>query len=298
MQLKYWCMADEQGLEEQTPHTHIYFVVERSAVRFSTVKGLFPTAHIEAAQGDSEEVRAYVQKSGKWVDDEKADTAIPGTFEEWGELPEERPGHRTDWDIAYQMLADGRSVLEVIEKLTHLMRYRTTFEQIRQELLAEKFRTVFRQLEVTYIQGATELGKTRYVMEKYAYEVYKLTGYLHGCFDKYQCEDVLILDEFDGGFKIQDMNNYLDGYPLMLPCKYTNRAACYTRVYIISNIPLELQYPTIRRDTPAVWQAFIRRVHRVLVFHALGEFDEYTTAEYFRRPSILLDGWLGGGLLE
>ena len=218
MNLKYWCMADEIGTE-QTPHTHLYFVAEKSAVRFSTVKGLFPTAHIEAAQGDSEEVRAYVQKSGKWADDEKADTAIPGTFEEWGELPEERPGHRTDWDIAYQMLADGRSVLEVIEKLTHLMRYRTTFEQIRQELLAEKFRTVFRKLEVTYIQGATELGKTRYVMEKYAYEVYKLTGYLHGCFDKYQCEDVLILDEFDGGFKIQDMNNYLDGYPLMLPCK-------------------------------------------------------------------------------
>ena len=39
--------------------------------------------------------------------------------------------------------------------------------------------------------------------------------------------------------------------------------------------------------------AFIRRIHRVLVLHAPGEFDEYTTAEYFRRPSILLDGWLG-----
>ena len=296
MNLKYWCMADEQGLEEQTPHTHIYFVVERSAVRFSTVKSLFPTAHIEPAQTDSEGCRAYVKKSGKWAEDEKADTAIPGTFEEWGELPEERPGHRSDWDIAYQMLENGNSPLDVIEAQTHLMRYRGTFEQIKQELIAKEFRDKFRTLEVTYIQGATEMGKTRYVMDKYGYaNVCQITGYQHGCFDKYQSEDVLILDEFAHSFKIQDMNNFLDGYPLMLPCRYANKVACYTRVYIISNIPLELQYPLVRIENPAVWNAFIRRVHRVLVFHAPGEFDEYTTAEYFRRPSILLDGWLGGG---
>jgi len=294
MNLKYWCMADEKGLEEQTPHTHLYFVAEKSKIRFSTVKGYFPTAHIEPAQADSAEVRAYVQKSGKWAEDEKADTVIPDTFEEWGELPEERPGHRTDWDIAYQMLEDGSGVLEVIQAQTHLMRYRSTLEQVRQELIAAEFRDTFRQLEVTYIQGTTAMGKTRHVMDKYGYEnVCQITGYQHGCFDKYQSEDVLILDEFASSLKIQDMNNYLDGYPLMLPCRYSNKVACYTKVYIISNIPLELQYPNVRVENPAVWNAFIRRIHRVLVFFFPGEYDEYTIAEYLKPTADKgLSGWM------
>ena len=294
MQLKYWCMADEQGLEEQTPHTHIYFVAGKSAIRFSTVKGHFPTAHIEPAQADSEECRAYVQKSGKWAEDEKADTAIPGTFEEWGELPEERPGHRSDLARACELLESGASIMDIIRDNPDMMRYRSHLEQTRQDLIAEAYRATFRMLEVTYIQGATEMGKTRHVMDKYGYEnVCQITSYQHGCFDKYQSEDVLILDEFAHSFKVQDMNNYLDGYPLMLPCRYANKVACYTKVYIISNIPLELQFPAVRAENPAIWNAFIRRVRRVLVFHVPGEFDEYTTAEYFRRPSIMLDGWLG-----
>lgn len=55
LQLKYWCMADEIGLQEQTAHTHIFFASRNAAIRFSTVKGLFPTAHIDPAQGTSEE---------------------------------------------------------------------------------------------------------------------------------------------------------------------------------------------------------------------------------------------------
>lgn len=63
IQLKYWCLADEVGLQEQTPHGHIYFVAKNAAIRFSTVKKLFPTAHIEPAQGSSEENRDYGNKS-------------------------------------------------------------------------------------------------------------------------------------------------------------------------------------------------------------------------------------------
>ena len=96
LNLKYYCMADETGQQEQTPHTHIYLVTSISAIRFSTVKSLFPTAHIEPAQGTSEENRAYIQKSGKWAEGEKGKTSVPGTFEEWGECPNERPGERAD----------------------------------------------------------------------------------------------------------------------------------------------------------------------------------------------------------
>lgn len=58
-------------------------------MRFSTVKNLFDTAHIEAAHGSSQENRNYVSKEGKWANDIKHGTKIDGTFEEFGEIPED-----------------------------------------------------------------------------------------------------------------------------------------------------------------------------------------------------------------
>ena len=40
--------------------------------------------------------------------------------------------------------------------------------------------------------------------------------------------------------KIDNMLKYLDGHPIELPSRYFNKTACYTRVYIITNIELNL----------------------------------------------------------
>ena len=47
--VKYYCLADEIGLETQTPHTHIFLYCSR--LRFSTIKRMFPEGHIEQAYG-------------------------------------------------------------------------------------------------------------------------------------------------------------------------------------------------------------------------------------------------------
>lgn len=87
--LVYGCMADERGLEEDTPHTHIYIACS-SPVRFSTLQKLFDgVAHLEAARGTSQQNRSYAAKEGKWQDRDKSETKIEGSFEEWGEIPEE-----------------------------------------------------------------------------------------------------------------------------------------------------------------------------------------------------------------
>lgn len=290
----YWCLANEIGLEQHTAHIHL-FIICKNGMRFSTLKKCFPEAHMDMAHGSCEEVRAYVQKSGKWADDPKADTRIPDSFEEWGELPMEHQGQRTEWDKAYQMLEDGNSTIAIIRDNTAMMRYRTSLEQTRQEILAEQFRKTFRLLDVTYIFGTTGLGKTRYVMDKFGYEnVCQITNYQRGIFDKYRGEDVLILDEFNSGFAIQDMNIYLDGYPLQLPCRYADRVACFQKVFIISNIRLEHQYPTAQVEHTAVWDAFIRRINNVMVFYGLGEYDTFTTEAYFRSlPPYAPKGGIG-----
>ena len=100
-------------------------------------------------------------------------------------------------------------------------------------------------------------------MEKYGYEnVYRVTDYEHP-FDGYKGQDVIVFEEFRSCIKIGDMLDYLDIYPLTLPCRYNNKIACFTKIFIISNIPLEQQYPEIQREQPRTWVAFLRRIRYI-----------------------------------
>jgi hypothetical protein len=122
--LCYWCMADEIGGEQQTYHTHLFLNLAPSKCRFSTLKSKFPGAHIEKAFGTSRENRDYIMKDGKWKDSEKGTTSVEGTFEEFGECPEETPGKSKETERILEMLKDGadkgkcESVLVLTERLT------------------------------------------------------------------------------------------------------------------------------------------------------------------------------------
>lgn len=286
--LAYWCMADEKGEKCSTEHTHLFFALEHPT-RFSTIKKRFPTAHIDRAEGTAAECRAYVQKSGKWAKSDKAETSIPGTFEEWGELPIERQGERTDLALLYQLIKDGLSNYEIMEQNPDYILSLEKIERARQAVREQQYRETFRKLEVTYIWGPTGAGKTRSVMEGQGYSgVYRVTDYAHP-FDSYAGEDVLLLDEYGSNFKIQDLLNYLDGYPLTLPARYSNRVACYTKVYIISNICLSKQYTDIQWDSPAIFAALLRRINKVVHYTGPGEFREFETTDYMSK-FFLYDG--------
>lgn len=276
----YFCFADEQG---SCYHTHI-FTAFRSPVRFSSIQKRFNSqVHIENAYGSSQSCRDYVAKEGeKWEGDEKQKTRIEGSFFEWGTLPEEHQGARNDLSFLYEMVKEGYSNFEILESNPDFMLRLTDIERARQTIRAEENRTTFRNLEVTYIFGETETGKTRYVMEKYGYEnVYRVTDYKHP-YDQYKAEDVLLLEEFDSQLRIQNFLVLAEGYPLDLPCRYANRQACFTKIYIISNICLKQQYKDIQHKEPKVWVAFLRRIHRVMQFMSDGTRKEWATQEYIR----------------
>ena len=156
-------------------------------------------------------------------------------------------------------------------------------ERARQTVRERQYRDKFRELEVTYIWGPTGTGKTRSVMERYGYSgVYRVSNYQHP-FDGYAGEDVLLLDEYSSNFKIRELLNYLDGYPLALPARYSNRVACYTKVYIISNLCLSRQYLDVQYSSPATYAALLRRIHKVIEYIFPGVFEEYETGEYMEK---------------
>ena len=260
----YFCMADEIATTG-TYHTHI-FLYSPSPMRFSTIKGRFPTAHIEKAYGSAKDIR----KEGRWADTEKAETAVPGTFEEWGDLPSEKEEASPDKYRLLQSLREGMTSLEAVEDNPDRFYHYREIETVRQSILEDTYSTIMRQVEVTYLFGASGTGKTRGIFERHnPKSICRITDYggKNGVrFDSYHGQEVLVFEEFHSQIPISAMLNYLDIYPIILPARYNDRVACYTTVYLTSNIPLEAQYQEIQRYQLETWYAFLRRIHNVIEY--------------------------------
>ena len=283
--ITYFCMADEKG---STYHTHI-FIVFSSRVRFSMIKRYFQEAHIEKCRGSVSDNVNYIKKTGKWeLDESRQEKKIEGTFEEYGTQPPDSKGKRKDMSELYQMVMDNMTNAEILAQNQDYILQIDKIDKVRTTLLTEKYKeTVRLDLEVIYISGATGTGKTRGVLEKNGYvNVYRVTDYLHP-FDSYNGQPVIAFDEFRSSLRIKEMLLYCDIYPIELPSRYTNKFACYNKVYIISNWSLEKQYPEIQREDTESWNAFLRRIHKVVVYAKNGSAKEYgSVKEYMERDEF------------
>lgn len=282
----YWCISDEVG-KEGTPHTHIYMAC-KGAVRFSTILKHFKGGHFDVAKGTSQQNKDYVFKEGKWADDEKQETNLKNTHEEWGEMPIEKQGKRTDIDELYEMVKNGMSNVEILEVAPQYMFNLDKIDRVRQTLLENEYKNTFRSVETTYVFGKTGTGKTRDIMEANGYDkVFRITDYDHP-FDGYKGQNTIVFEEFRSSLKIQDMLNYLDGYPLELPCRYSNKIACFTQVYIVSNWELGKQYEKIQSDHQETWKAFLRRIKNVKEYTG-NEIIKKGTSEYLNKADDFVE---------
>ena len=169
-----------------------------------------------------------------------------------------------------EAIEDGMSTADIIRRFPGLASKVSVIDEIRERLTSDRYLTENRDVEVCYLFGATGAGKTRSIFEKHkATDICRITNYGRAGdirFDAYHGQPVLVLEEFHGQIPIPTMLNLLDVYPLMLPARYYDRVACYTKVYITSNLPLAEQYQDIQKTKPETWKAFLRRIHNVIEF--------------------------------
>lgn len=255
--LVYACLCDEIGLESGTPHTHI-FLITKNGVMFDTVQKRFYGAHIEPARGSNLDNYNYIRKIGEKFESKK-ETNLADTFEEIGTLPKDRKEGSTLSEEIYEMIENDCTINDILKAYPAAINHISNIERAISLHNIEKVKNIYRNLEVSYIWGKTGTGKTRYVLEKYGYaNVLRVTNYKHP-FDNYQNQDVILFDEFRSSLPIADMLTYLDGYPINLPCRYADKPAAFTKVYIISNIPIEKQYVEVQKYEPETYKAFLRR---------------------------------------
>lgn len=271
----YTCMCDEIS-ESRTPHTHIY-IYSIGPIRFQRLKNLFPAAHIEKARGTHKENRDYILKVGKWKDDIKSETSLPDTFTELGTMPTEKSSVEKK-EVLYNMIKSGMSNDEIIETDKSYIYHLKKMDEIRETLKEKEYSTKDRNVNVTYVTGDTGLGKTRDIYNEHLGNMSRITTYRKDgtvIFDNYHGEDVLVFEEFTGQVPLTDMLNYLDRYPLILPARYQDKVACFSKVYITSNLPLHDLYVREQLEQPKSWMAFLRRINTVKEYRPDGTITKY-----------------------
>lgn len=304
--VKYFAIGDEIG-GQGTYHYHV-FLYFSNAIRFSSIKKLFPTANIQQARGTPAQIRSYLLKDApehnkledgtySYVDSsgkEHKGKNRSECFEETGDLPTEHQGKRNDLEYMYSLIKEGYSTAEIIEQcgstaILHVNKINT----LRFSYLAEEYRTKRRlNLKVHYISGNTGLGKSRDILDQYGDEnVYRVTDYQHP-FDSYQYENIIVFEEYRSQLCLSEMLNYLDVYPITLPARYSPKIACYETVFIVSNWAFEEQYYEFRRDPAqkSSYDAFKRRINgEIRVYKETGitvykSLDEYLQRDRGFRP--------------
>lgn len=263
----YMCCTKEIGKKTNTTHDHLYIHFQRQ-VYITSIQKVFPHCDIEFHNGSDEDNRNYVFKLGEKYANDKAETKQDGFQLEWGEMEKFRQnqGKRNDLEELKELILSGKSNAEIYNHNANYLKYATYIDKIRLDLIQDKYKKENRFLKVIYQCGETGTGKTRGVMEKFGYEnVYRITDYEHP-FDSYALQDTIVFEEFRSSLKIEQMLNYLDLYPVMLPSRYANKVACYHNVYINTNWQLKEQYENTQEKYHQTWQAFLRRIDEVHIF--------------------------------
>ena len=221
---------------------HIHMVLEDTvAMRFSVIKKTYAIgSHFEGTKGNKKEALDYISKSGQYDEKPNKEAGLP--WEEIiyscqkGEI-QGAQGKRNDLENIECMLKDGFKPNEILrQKLS----YRSHENLIRKAYydMRDQSTPDVREVKVIWHYGESGSGKSYSRLALNAEvgkdNVYYLTDYQNGGFDKYNGEPYLWLEDYKGEFKFGDFIRYLDVYKADLHCRYSNAKALWTEVHITS----------------------------------------------------------------
>lgn len=248
----YFVFQLEKG--EKTGYRHYQLYLEHAnALKKSTLVKLFPMAHIEPRERSKKALFDYCTKKesrlhGYWEFGERPD------FNEVG----------TNTSARASLVAD---IAKGLSDLDLLLKYPTIFtkkvvDEYRSILgVKDYYLTHNRDIEVYYVYGQPGLGKSSFVRKFYDVDnIYVVSDYEKDPFGSYNGEDVIVFEEYRHNFVLSIFLQYLDRYPLMLPARYSNKIAKFTKVFIISNWIYNLQYSHLDNVDR---KAFYRRIKYV-----------------------------------
>lgn len=237
--IKAFIIGFEVG-EQGTQHIQGVFQFEQQKW-FETLREYFKNNHIERIHNLKKAIE-YCKKDGDYL--------------EYGELTKQ--GQRTDIEAFTNAIIAGYSDIELLMEFpSQTQRYLNNIEKIRQMVLTEYYQKNLRHnLKAVFVSGESGSGKTRYIYDRHKIEdIYRVSDYKNP-FDNYKSQKILVLDEYANQLNPQLLLNILDIYPFLLPARYTDKWACYEKVYVISNYDFDELF---RYEDASIYNAIRRR---------------------------------------
>lgn len=228
---KYHVQGFEKG-ESGTPHIQGY--VEFKTVKaLSAVRKFAPKAHWEPRKGSPQQAADYCKKDGD--------------FREEGKLP--RQGQRTDLIELKERLLSGTSVENlVLENPVAYHQYGRTLEKIE----SIRNRSVVRSAYTRgiWLWGPTGVGKSHIAFSNYSPETHYVWKFEKaGWQDDYTGQETVIIEDFRGEIKYNDLLKLLDKYPYTVPRRNRAPAPFLAKtVFITSSLPPERVYKNREKE--------------------------------------------------
>lgn len=239
----------ERG-EQGTEHLQAYVYLKQQ-VAFSTLKKLYPRAHIEAAKAAPQKAIAYCMKE---------ETRVDGPWER-GDRPVQ--GQRNDINTAVECLRDSlgkrKPFLAVCEEHPEVaVKFHKGLQFVANQLVPPRTAPP----EVVVFYGPTGCGKSRAAREMCP-EAWVWNPAKGQWFDGYLGQHEAIFEEFRGQIPYAMMLSVLDRYTHEHQVKGGMVDFVAQRIAITSPMPPENWYPRQCEKTDSVDQ-LLRRITRVV----------------------------------
>lgn len=271
------CAVNYEIGDQGTPHMHM--VLEDPAkARFTAVQKLFPSIHIERTRGNKEQAEDYINKRGRF--EEKNHTVlIPARYR--GQI-KACQGARNDLCIIEDLIEQGYTPSQIMAKSIY---YRKQESLIKKAFFAKRAQETpaIRDVVVFWHVGNSGTGKSyvyyQLTQEYGEDEVYLMTDYGSGGFDLYEGQKILVMDEFKGSMKFQELLNYCDRYKIQIHCRYANGYALWNIIHITSIYPPEEAYKFMvdqeNRDRDRIDQLMRRLTYIVYHYKENGKYKTF-----------------------
>ena len=258
---------------------HVHMVLEDTkAMRFSVIKKSYANGmHFEPTKGTKEQAEEYINKRGRF--EEKGEKIIASARH--GEIKGAQ-GQRRDLEIVQQLIEQGYTPSQIYDADIR-------FRKIEKIIKGAYYRK--RQLETPFVRevkcywhvGLSGTGKS-YVANKIVEErgedaLYRISDYENGCFDCYEAQPVLFLDEFRGQWRYTFLLTVLDKYKTQYHARYENITGLWNEVHITSVKTPDMVYRQMINEQERgveTYEQLKRRIHYI-VYHWK---DEYGYHEY------------------
>lgn len=225
---KYGIVGKEIAPATGTPHLQGFFNIKKP-MRFNALKKLINNSiHLEKAAGSDEDNKKYCSKTGD--------------FFEAGE-PQSQ-GKRNDLHAVVDTIQAGARTMPEIAAAhpTSFIRYHRGIKEYLRAAFPIPCR--YFKTEVRYFYGAPGTGKSRQALEEAQTiamdEIYYKPRGLW--WDGYYGHKCVIIDDFYGWIKYDEMLKIMDRYPYKVQVKGGFEEFVATHIWITSNVDTDLLY--------------------------------------------------------